>query len=94
MHHLFKDYSGAIENTRRIADSIDMDLTFGNLLLPQYMIPKGSPTQDADDYLKYLSDSGTESLLGDISPDARKRLDHELAVIKNMGYAGLFFNYS
>ena len=90
MHHLFKDYSGAIENTRRIADSIDMDLTFGNLLLPQYMIPEGSPTQDADDYLKYLSDSGTESLLGDISPDARKRLDHELAVIKNMGYAGYF----
>lgn len=90
MHHLFKDYSGALENTRRIADSIDVNLTFGNLLLPQYMIPTDSPTQDPDAYLKYLSDEGTEQLLGEITPEARQRLDHELAVIKNMGYAGYF----
>jgi DNA polymerase-3 subunit alpha len=90
MHHLFKDYSGALENTRRIADSIDMDLTFGNLLLPKYMIPENASTQDPDNYLKFLSDSGTENLLGEIAPDTRKRLDHELAVIKKMGYAGYF----
>ena len=90
MHTLFKEFPKAIENTRRIADSIDVELRMGEYHLPNFPIPEGSPTQDPDEYLKMLTQSGAELLYGEITPDIQKRIDHELSVIRNMGFAGYF----
>lgn len=90
MYEIFKDVPGAIENTRRIADSIDMELPLGEYHLPNFTIPQESPFQDSDDYLKHLCEGGVRSKYGDISPDLQKRLDHELGVIQKMGFAGYF----
>ena len=90
MYHLFKDFPGAIENTRKIADSIDLTLPIGESHLPNFPIPSASSTQDVDEYLKLLTEEGALSLYGDLSPDIKGRIDHELKVIKNMGFAGYF----
>ena len=90
MYKLFKDFPGAIENTRKIADSIDLTLPIGESHLPNFPIPNKSSTQDPDEYLKLLTEQGALSIYGDISPDIKGRMDHELKVIKNMGFAGYF----
>ena len=90
MYHLFKDFPEAIENTRKIADSIDLTLPIGESHLPNFPIPSASSTQDVDEYLKLLTEEGALSLYGDLSPDIKGRIDHELKVIKNMGFAGYF----
>jgi len=46
MHTLFKEFPQAIENTRRIADSIDVELRMGEYHLPNFPIPEDSPTQE------------------------------------------------
>tara|TARA_B100001250_G_scaffold285808_1_gene247859 strand:- start:341 stop:3775 length:3435 start_codon:yes stop_codon:yes gene_type:complete len=90
MHTLFKEFPQAIENTRKIADSIDLELRMGEYHLPNFPIPEDSPTQDADEYLKILTQVGAELFYGEITPDIQKRIDHELRVIQNMGFAGYF----
>ena len=90
MFNLFKEFPQAIENTRRIADSINVELKIGEYHLPNFPIPEGSPTKDPDEYLKILTQAGAGLLYGEITPSIQKRIDHELLVIKNMGFAGYF----
>ena len=90
MHKLFKEFPGAIENTRKIADSIDITLPIGESHLPNFPIPKEANTLDPDEYLKSITESGAQNLYGEITPEIEKRMSHELNVIKNMGFAGYF----
>ncbi len=90
MYALFKDFPESIENTRKIADSIDMTLPIGESHLPNFPIPDKALTNDPNEYLRQLSESGAELKYGDLSPEVKKRLDHELKVIQNMGFAGYF----
>ena len=90
MYHLFKDFSKAIENTRKIADSIDLELPMGEYHLPNFPIPSGSSVEDPSEYLKLLTNDGAVDRYREISPEIQKRIDKELGVIKEMGFAGYF----
>ncbi len=90
MYTLFKDYPDALENTRKIADSIDLELPMGDYHLPSFPIPEEAPSHDPDQYLKHLCEEGVRNLYGGISEDLQGRLDHELDVIQKMGFAGYF----
>ena len=90
MYSLFKDVPGAIENTRKIADSIDFEIITGSYHLPNFPIPKNENNGDPDEYLKSLVATGVNNLYKDITPEINKQIDHELGVIKNMGFAGYF----
>ena len=90
MYSLFKEFPEAIENTRKIADSIDITLPIGESHLPNFPIPKEAKTTDPDEYLKSITELGAQNLYGEITPDIKKRMSHELNVIKNMGFAGYF----
>ena len=90
MYHLFKEFPQAMENTRKIADSIDLTLPMGESHLPNFPIPDSASTDDPDEYLRNLTNSGAENHYGELSPRIQKRIDHELNVIKNMGFAGYF----
>ena len=90
MFKLFKEFPGAIENTRKIAESINLELPIGESHLPKFPIPESALTSDPDEYLKALTQSGAEYHYGEIAPNTQKRIDHELSVIKNMGFAGYF----
>ena len=90
MFEMFKDVPGAIENTRKIADSIDFEIPMGDYHLPNFPIPKDAENSNADDYLKSLCVEGVKNRYGEYSHDLEHRLDHELGVIKKMGFAGYF----
>ncbi len=90
MHKLFKEFPGAIENTRKIADSIDMTLPIGESHLPNFPIPPESNTSDPDEYLRSITKLGAEEKYGELTPEIKNRMGHELRVIKNMGFAGYF----
>ena len=90
MYSLFKDVPGAIENTRKIAESIDFEINTGSYHLPNFPIPENENNGDPDEYLKSLVATGVNNLYKDITPEINKQIDHELGVIKNMGFAGYF----
>ena len=90
MFDMFKDVPGAIENTRRIADSIEFEIPMGDYHLPNFPIPKGAENSNPDEYLKSLCIEGVKNRYGDYSPQLESRLNHELNVIKKMGFTGYF----
>ena len=57
MFKLFKEFPEAIENTNRIAETINVELEMGDYHLPNFPIPEDAPNQDPDEYLKDLAHS-------------------------------------
>lgn len=90
MHKIFWEIPGAIENTRRIADSIDVEITLDEYHLPNFPIPKDCDDSNPDHYLRVLSTQGVKEKYGTITNEVQERLDHELGVIEKMGFAGYF----
>ena len=92
MHKLFKDFPGAIENTRRISDMCNAEISMGSYHLPMFPIPglDGEGEGDPDEYLRNLCVDGLNARYNEITPTIQKRLDYELGVIKKMGFAGYF----
>ena len=90
MFELFKDIPGAIENTRKIADSIEIEIPMGDYHLPNFPLPANLPEQTPDSYLKTLCEQGVKEKYGDYTKELSDRLDHELKVINQMGFAGYF----
>ncbi|MCH7611963.1 MAG: DNA polymerase III subunit alpha [Candidatus Marinimicrobia bacterium] len=90
MYTLFKDYPEALANTRQIADSIDLELPMGKYHLPNFPIPENASSRNPDEYLQHLCEDGVRTIYGDITPELQERLNHELDVIKKMGFAGYF----
>lgn len=88
MAELFADYPGALENTVKIAERCQVDFTFGELQLPYYPMPKGYESDDA--YLRALCEERLPLRYPDADDEIRQRLDYELGVIHNMGYASYF----
>ncbi len=88
MEQTFGDYKDALENTVAIAEACNLKLELGKLKLPQFPIPK--PYVDPDVYLKSLCERGTKERYGEITEEITKRLEYELGVIRQMGYAGYF----
>lgn len=88
MLEVFDGLPDAVENTIRIAESCTLELELENLRLPHFPCPEGF--QDLDDYLAHLCKKGVAERYGEVSESMRDRLDYELGVIRQMGYAGYF----
>ncbi|SVC23212.1 uncharacterized protein METZ01_LOCUS276066, partial [marine metagenome] len=90
MYKLFKDVPNAIENTRSIADSIDLSIPTGSYHLPKFPLPANGSMTDPDEYLRSICKKGVIERYNDITPNIKQRMDHELDVIKAMGFSGYF----
>ena len=91
MYALFKDVPGAIENTIKIAESCDVNITMGEYHLPKFPLPNNNEDKiNGDDFLKTLCLSGLKDRYNDVTPEILNRLNFELDVIKKMGFAGYF----
>jgi DNA polymerase-3 subunit alpha len=89
MAELFSDIPEALENTREIVDKIEnFSITSKKILLPVFPLPEGFISED--DYLKHLAYRGAHKLYHEVDEDLSQRIDFELDVIKNMGFAGYF----
>ena len=91
MRQLFPDMQDAVERTHEIAERCNVEFTFGQYHLPEYIPPDGLT---CDEYLRKLCYQGLKSRYGsdamDPSSQYRQRLESELSVIENMGYVEYF----
>jgi DNA polymerase-3 subunit alpha len=87
MNNIFQHMPEAIENTVKIADRCNVEMTFGKLHLPKFTPPQGM-TNNA--YLRKLCDEGATQKYGSITQNIRERLDYELKVIESTGFVDYF----
>ena len=77
----------AMENTSRIADRCQVTLEFGKLLLPRFETEDGS---DEKTYLRHLCEQNLERCYPQAGQEVYDRLEFELDIINQMGYAAYF----
>ena len=91
-----KDLPEALLNTVRIAEMCELELPKGENHLPVYRVPEGETT---DSYFAKMAHAGLEERWAAIKDrpdrkcdydDYRARLEHEIRVIIQMGFAGYF----
>ncbi len=90
MIDLFSDFPEAIESTLEIAEKCDLTLDLRRNHMPDFPIPAESGTATLDEYLDKLAHEGFAQRYVEPTQEMRDRLEHELSVIKKMGYAGYF----
>ncbi len=84
----FPNHPEVLENTLKIADEVDLEMPT-QIHLPEFPLPQ--EYEDPNDYLVHLATQGAKARFGDPLPDqARDRLDYELEIIVETGYAGYF----
>ena len=88
MRALFPDLPEAADNTELIAQKCSYDFVFGHYYLPRFQLPEGET--DSFEYLKKLCGSGFERRYGPERDDAKKQLDYELDMIRQMGFVDYF----
>ncbi len=87
MAALFPDQHDAILNSRRIAEMTDIELPLGQLRIPHFPVPDGHTVES---WLRAECQAGLERRYGTVTPALQERLDYELGVIIQMGYAAYF----
>jgi len=87
MADLFSWRPDAVANTLRIADQCEPCLPRREDITPRYAVPDGLT---APEYLRQLTYRGARARYGDPAPNIVRRIEHELAVICEMGYADYF----
>ncbi len=101
MSRLFEDVPEALRNTLQIAKRCSLELELDRTYLPAYPVPEGRTTEE---YLEAEARKGLESFLekkfakesvaddrrDHVAVPYRLRLDNELKVICDMGFAGYF----
>lgn len=89
MFSLFGRYPGAIENSRKIVESINLEIPIGSYQLPSFSIPEEHQEKSLEQFLRFLCEKGLDQKYGD-NPDAQERLDYELSIISKTGFESYF----
>ncbi|HTE71544.1 MAG TPA: DNA polymerase III subunit alpha [Actinomycetes bacterium] len=88
MRALFADHPEACDNTLEVAERCNVQLRFGENLLPHFDVPDGHTLES---WLRAEVERGAAERYGDsLAPAVRDRLDYELRVISELGFAGYF----
>ncbi len=88
MASTFSDLPQALASTLEVAGAVDLKIDLGHSLLPPFQVPEG---MTADRYLRQQVGEGLHWRYGeDPHQAARERMDTELEVIRQTGYASYF----
>lgn len=87
MKALFASVPEAIINTIDIVEKCNLEMDLGKNLLPQFDVPEG---ETPDSYLEKLCRGGMSERFGNGNKEVHERLEHELNLIKETGYASYF----
>lgn len=88
MAKLFHDVPQALDNTNEIIDKVDTPSLKRDILLPNFPLPKEFNT--ADDFLTHLTYEGAKRKYKVLTLEVEERINYELKIIKDMGFAGYF----
>jgi DNA polymerase III subunit alpha len=81
-------YPGAADNTLLIAERANVELEFGQILLPQFPVPTGTTEVS---FLRDLVYEGARTRYGDPVPEeVADRIEHELRIVEEMGFPAYF----
>ena len=84
---LFPDARDAVENTMKIAERCNVELTLGKFIFPDFALEAG---KTADEMLDELTQRGAKERGLDKDKETAERLLFELDIIKNKNYAAYF----
>ncbi|HEV7525585.1 MAG TPA: DNA polymerase III subunit alpha [Acidimicrobiia bacterium] len=88
MRALFAEVPDACDNTLLVAERSDVELEFGQAILPAFPVPEG---HDENSYLRELTMQGAKDRYGTTpAPHVIERIEFELDVIKSMGFPAYF----
>jgi error-prone DNA polymerase len=92
MAALFRDVPGAIENTYDLSSRLGFELNDLGYEFPRYPVPAG---ETMDSFLRERVAEGVQRRYGpknnpNLLDQAKKQVDHELALIAKLGFAGYF----
>jgi DNA polymerase-3 subunit alpha len=90
MTELFRDFPEAISSTLEINEKCDLQLSLKGNRMPQFPIPADAGVGNLDDFFEQLARKGFAERYTQSTPEMVQRLEHEIGVIKKMGYAGYF----
>ena len=87
MKGLFKEIPVSINNTLEIAQRCNLELDFTEVHLPKYDPPVG---KSKEEFLLGLCEQGLKERYPTVTPEIKERLEHELKIIKEMGFISYF----
>lgn len=90
MARAFREHPEAMTSTLEIAEKCNLTLDLKTNHMPQFPIPPEAGAASLEEYLDKLSRVGLKRRYESVTPEIITRLEHELGVIKRMGYAGYF----
>ncbi len=88
MTKVFEDIPEAIDNTNEIVSKVELLDLKRDILLPHFVVPANFTSQD--EYLSHLTWTGAKERYKIFTPETEERINFELGVIKEMGFAGYF----
>ena len=86
MEEAFKDLPEALENTQKIADSVNIEIPLGIARFPVFQTPEGKTS------MEYLRETTYEKAKGKfaMTEEIKTRLEYELGIIEKKKYADYF----
>jgi len=84
----FARWPEALENAAAIGHRCNVEMEFGQQLLPRYSVPDGY--NGGPDYLRELVQDGLKERYRKVTAEISERADHELAIIEQMNYTSYF----
>ncbi|MEK9201022.1 MAG: DNA polymerase III subunit alpha, partial [Patescibacteria group bacterium] len=84
---LFHDLPEALENNQKIVEMCNLEITLGKWYFPKFIVESGL---SHDNELKRLAYEGLETKKMEKTKEVTNRLEYELKVIKDKGYAQYF----
>lgn len=87
----YREFPEALENVQKIVDRVSVTLELGSWVFPHFEIPEGSTHEEE---LRKLAEKGFEWRGMEKTPEVEKRLEYELSVIIDKGFAPYFLAVS
>ncbi len=88
MQELFSDVPEALEGVDEVVSKVERFELAREVILPVFPLPQGFT--DENEYLRHISYLGARKRYPEVNAEVEERLDHELQIIKNMGFPGYF----
>ena len=87
MTNAFVDLPEAIDNTIKIANRCNVEITLGKWIMPEFAVPREYTPKE---YLRHLIDERIYKRYSEVTEEIKKRVNYELEIIFTKGYETYF----